>query len=301
MQAETEANDLRTTAQDKTKNERAPSQSLVYISTDRKVERFSDRPQRPSEPTINEWVRDVKGHIASRSLSDREQSNFILNHLGGKARREIDGRGADILDEPESILKVLIRVFGEGESLARLQQRFFSYKQREGDDLLTCSLELIDLYDKIIQGDASFKACRNTNLKGRLAEATRDEGLRRELRRLNIEKSSINFFEMRDQALEWYGKSTKSPTSHPRMGIAEEVVSEVPLADIVQKQSEQIKAQQKQIEELIKVFQGHQVAPQRRQNSITPQRQNEPFRCYQCNQVGHMKRDCRQRSRPGLN
>ncbi len=48
-------------------------------------------------------------------------------------------------------------------------------------------------------------------MKGRLAEAVRDQGLARELHRLNIEAPGLTFFELRDRAVEWIGRRPGQP------------------------------------------------------------------------------------------
>ena len=108
-------------------------------------------------------------------------------------------------------------MFGNGDSLPQLQQRFFTYQQAN-EDLLTCSLTLVALYDRIGDQDASFKACRDSALKGRLAEAVNDEGLRRELRRSNMECPELSFFDARDRPMEWLGTAERS---RPKQGIRE--------------------------------------------------------------------------------
>lgn len=268
--------------------ENPPMMKRMYISHDRRLERFKDKPQKPGESSVTEWVADVKGQIASRNLPPEDQPAFILDHLAGKARREIVGRGKDAMKSAEAIFQVLLKVFGEGESLALLQQRFFSYKQREDEDLLTCSLELVDLYDRITDLDPSFKACREGNLKGRLAESTRDEGLRRELRRLNLEKPDLTFFEARDQALEWYGKGTKG---RPRGAVSEEVTTEGTLTELLKEQSKQIMAQQEQIKQLLEAVSKLETRP--------PKKYSGPRRCFNCGSPDHLKRDCPEETKRG--
>ena len=55
-----------------------------------------------------------------------------------------------------------------------------------------------------VPGDPSFNVNRDKMLKDRLAEAVRDESLRRELHRLNVEASELGFF-LLDRALRWLG------------------------------------------------------------------------------------------------
>ena len=182
---------------DSSGEQRAIAQPL-YLATSRKLERFRDRPEKATDLTIEEWMADIKGHLTSRQLKEADQAPFVVDHLVGKARQEVLGRGTAVSMNARTIFEVLTKVFGDGNSLPQLQQRFFAYQQRN-EDLLTCSLNLVALYDRIGDHDASFRAGRNTALKGRLAEAVRDEGLQRELRRLNMECPQLSYFEVRDR------------------------------------------------------------------------------------------------------
>ena len=76
--------------------------------------------------------------------------------------------------------------------MPQLLQRFFSYTQKSTEDLVTCSLNLLELFDRIAEHDKTFKSDnKNVVLKERLAEAVLDEGLKRELRRLNTEIAGL--------------------------------------------------------------------------------------------------------------
>ena len=67
----------------------------------------------------------------------------LMEHLAGEARREIrgGGEGNEIKSNPDQIFAVLLRVFGDGDSLPQLQEQFFSYRQKEVEDLVSCSLK----------------------------------------------------------------------------------------------------------------------------------------------------------------
>ena len=67
------------------------------------------------------------------------------------------------------------------------------------------SLKLVEMYDRICRIDPTYVPCRVGTLKGRLAEAARDEGLRRELRRLTMESGHLSYFDMRDRSIGWLG------------------------------------------------------------------------------------------------
>ena len=127
---------------------------------------------------------------------------YLVEHLAGEARREVLGRGNEVKVDPDAIYEVLIRVFGDGDNLAPLQQRFFAYKQSDKEDLISCSLRLVDLYDRMTKCDSSLTLRRETQLKSRLAEAVRDESISMELRRLNVDHPEYSFFKARDHMIE---------------------------------------------------------------------------------------------------
>lgn len=189
---------------EKSQNDRQTAQSEtarpIILTSSRKLERFRDRPDKgSSDMTADEWICEIKSHLATCKLPVDEQAAFIIEHLTGKARREIIGRGSMVARDPEKIFSVLISVFGDGASLPTLQERFFSYHQGDTEDIVSLSLEFVDLYDRIARLDPTFLPSRESTLKGRLASAVRDENLRRELRRLNDESPELSFFELRDR------------------------------------------------------------------------------------------------------
>lgn len=189
-----------------TENDRRP---LVVMSS-RRLERFRDKPTKSSDQlSIQEWIIDARAQAASRQLSAEQFGAFLLDHLSGKARQEILGRGEEVKKKPEEIIKILTHVFGDGHTLPVLQQKLYACQQGS-EDLVTYSLNMVELYDRIVQLDESFKACRESTLKARFAEGVSDEGLRRELRRLNVEASSLTFFELRDRGKHWIGSATSA-------------------------------------------------------------------------------------------
>ena len=160
------------------KNESVKGEGVVYVAQSRKLERFRGRPVKTTDPTVKEWIEDAKASSDSKGLTKEQTSLYLIEHLAGDARREILGRGDEIKSNPEQIYAVLLRVFGDGDSLPQLQQQFFSYRQREGEDLVSLSLHLVQLFDRIVQLDSSFKPGRDSQLKNRLAEAVRDDNTR---------------------------------------------------------------------------------------------------------------------------
>jgi FAD/FMN-containing dehydrogenase len=255
------------------------SKPLIVLSS-RRIERFRDKPEKTTDPTIQEWVADVRNQAAAKKLEPVEYAAFIRDHLGGKARQEIAGRGSSLESKPEETLSVLLQVFGDGYSLPMLQQQFYAYKQEE-EDILTCSLKLVELYDRIVTLDASFQPCREAAMKGRFAEAVLDEGLRRELRRLNEEAPTLTFFAMRDRAIKWLGSASAKKVKVINQEAA--VAPPHPLEAIVKRQEDLIAQQQTQIDALMR---STTAAPARGYRSY------EPRKCWTCGSTDHLRSQC---------
>lgn len=176
---------------------------LVYLAQSRKLERFRGK---PTELTFEEWVEDAKAISAVTHLKASDKATFIIDHLTGRACREILCRGEELKEDPQQIFQVLLRVSSDGDSLLCLQQQFFTYKLSEGEDIVAFSLELVRIYDRIVQLDPSSKSSRETQLKSRLAEGVCDDNLRTELRRLNSEHPDLSYFEAQDHVMKLEGR-----------------------------------------------------------------------------------------------
>ncbi|XP_072173961.1 uncharacterized protein [Diadema setosum] len=247
----------------------------IFLTQGRRLEVFKGKPVKPGDPTVQDWIIDMKSQLAVRNLGTSEQAAFVRDHLGGNARREILGRGDAVAEDVKEIFATLEKVFGSGDSLPVQLQKFFSYQQAPAEGLLECSLQLVTLYDRICFLDGSYKGSKTETLKGRLAETVCDEGLRRELRRLNTESPDLDFFELRDRALNWFGLSRKPKAATLQETSTSEKAS---ILDILKRQGDLLEKQQRQIE------------------ALTAERSSRPrITCYYCGKTGHIQRQCKKR------
>lgn len=90
---------------------------VVYVAQSRKLERFRGKPAKPADLSVVEWIEDAKATCDSKGLKNEQAALYLVEHLAGEARREILGRGDEIKGNPEQIFAVLLRVFGDGDSL----------------------------------------------------------------------------------------------------------------------------------------------------------------------------------------
>ena len=252
----------------------------LYISSGRKLERFGGRPEKAGDPSAEDWIEDAQLVMASKSFREDEQAAFLMEHLFGKARREILGRGDDVRTCPKKIFQVLSKVFGDTSNLAQLQQRFYGYRQAEGEDIVSLSLELVKLFDRMIVLDPTLKHTREAKLEDRLAEAVKEEAVQVELRRLASDKPHLSFFDTRDHLIKIMGKDRPKGK---REAVVRETTVEGSLNSTIRKQEEQIAAQQTQIQTLLTYLQTAQRKPRPK---------NGAGRCWNCNESGHFKREC---------
>ena len=189
--------------------------------------------------------------------------------------------------DAKEILKTLAKVFGDSCTLPQLQQHLYGYKQGDGEDLAACSLEIVRLFDRITEMDPSFVQSRKAQLNSRIAEAVSNDGMRMELRRLASDHPDLSFFDTRDHVLELMGRREKIKA---RRDVTMQEVNAAGngMQDALKQQAEQIAAPQKQIQSLLTlVSKPVQSAAQR-----CPFINNGPRRCWNCNQLGHLKWDC---------
>ena len=258
------------------------TEAPIFITPARRIDKFRGQITAPGDTAaVYEWVPDARGLLLARQIPLRGQAAVVVENLAGKARQEIIGRGDEVMGDPEQIFQILLRVFGDGDTLSQLQQRFFSYRQGANEDLVSCSLNLLQLVARMCQWDPSFNDNRDKMPKDRLAEAVRDESLRRELRRLNVEAPELGFFLLRDRALQWLGGSTSSSTRQKIDATQQEIhVGDTDLMALVDKQGETIKQLQAELRDM------------KLSTSSAPVSSAPPRLCWTCNSPQHFQRNC---------
>ena len=112
-----------------------------------------------SSPTSTEEGRSIPPQMLYLSTGRKMQI------FGGrpKKHKEILERGQEVQKRPHLICEVLTRVFGESSSQPQLQQKFFGNKQSEGEDIVSVSPKLVNLFDWIILLNTSLNQPEKVN------------------------------------------------------------------------------------------------------------------------------------------
>ncbi|MCG8049520.1 MAG: zinc finger domain-containing protein [Candidatus Thiodiazotropha endolucinida] len=302
----------------------------VYISKDRKLQKFSGRPVKETDPSVEEWIEDVSYHI-NNITSPEAKIEFLYDHLQGQARDEIRTRPERERDSPAKILKILQDLFQDADSIAQIQQQFFQRDQKSGETLQQYSLVLLKLVDRMSKKGKKVIGDQELMLKERFIDGILDKQLRREMRRFALEHPDCSFQEFRTVVFKWVQdqKPCVSDVQHNLEQVeleqsAQKLDQPPELLKMLTAQQELLEAQQKQINLLTDLVQKSQVnnssfrgrgAQSRGQFSNSRggfrgnipgfrgqgyrgrgtgsgRQQNNKFLCFNCKGEGHYARDC---------
>lgn len=256
--------------------------------------------------------------LGYRQFEDTEKAMYIYDHLGGEARQEIKYRSQIERQDPKCIMEILREVYGQPQSLTRLQKGFFDRRQREGESIREYSHALMAIIDDINHCDVKQTWCSDFALRDQFAENVRDLALRRELKKVIWQNLRISFFDLRREALWWEdgdggGGQNRRLVSSCEMGgevvesntVAAAVRPEPDpvLVEILQTLKQQkalvestLKQQQSQIADLAQKVSGLAgVGVTRTGGRMEPPRfdaEGQPI-CFKCRLAGHIARQCR--------
>lgn len=179
------------------KKARELNERPMFVGKDKRIKSFS------TKDDVSEWVESVAHYVNQRFRSDDDKKEFILDHIEREPKLELrlhlDLSGADA----DQILQMLNTIFSSKATLIQVQQQFFARNQSSSESLEDFSYQLMDLALQLKKLKPSVFQNMEDMLKEKFAEGVRDKALKRELRRLNKESSTLKFYELRDRARAW--------------------------------------------------------------------------------------------------
>ena len=169
---------------------------VVRSKPDSKVPKFNENMD------VEDWIDSIRSHLTNLS-SNREQVDFVMNHLDSKPYREVRLRIERKKASFDQIFDVLIDVFGIHQTQLELQEEFFMRKQQTGENIDDYAYTLMDLVITMENKHHMNQADADAMLKSHFANGVSNINLRHELCRLNRDRDSFSFTDLRQRAHIW--------------------------------------------------------------------------------------------------
>lgn len=277
---------------------------VMYLSREKKGKPFSG-----GSPTVfYEWLDELNAILSYRPYSGADKAAYIYEQLSGEAKQEIRYRSLAERKDPDRILEILKDIYGRPQSLTKLQRQFFDRRQKEGESVREFSHALMAIMEEIKQCPVNAAWSSDSALRDQFAENVFDPSLRRELKRLIRQDSTISFFALRKEALLW---AEDGDTSGKRVvnscGVEADSVTETNAVAAVRTPSPDpslseildiLRKQQAQLDDvtqkLAQVQTSNRLGVSRRQQQPRFDSSGRPI-CFKCQGVGHIARNCQPR------
>ena len=127
------------------------------------VQRERHHPSFSGGPTVDDWIRQTNEYLQENDVQDKPK--FILQHLVGLARMEIQNRPWHEVTEAEDIFQILRELFRESRDLPSLQMELYQRKQRPKESLLEYSVALVECASAVERQPGGKLSDRNGILK----------------------------------------------------------------------------------------------------------------------------------------
>lgn len=271
------------------------TEAVIYVQQDKKMPLFSGKVDSNDALTLDEWIEKMRDFARTRGRSEKECAQIVFDHLEGAARTEIKYLPAAQRERVECIFDVLKDVYGCMHSRITLQRKFFNRKQLEGESLLDYSHALMELMDQVVKTDAHVAT---KDLRDQFCEGVRDQALRIRLRDLVNANPTWTIRDARGEATKWVAQY-ENPASKFKCNNSS-VLNEMSASceSAVSRPSEfgellsLLKAQQAQLDLVMKALAPSNAPPQRTRNFRPRKTPDGKPICFRCEQSGHIARNC---------
>ena len=170
------------------------------------VQRERHHPSFSGGPTVDDWIRQTNEYLQENDVQDKPK--FILQHLVGLARMEIQNRPWHEVTEAEDIFQILRELFRESRDLPSLQMELYQRKQRPKESLLEYSVALVECASAVERQPVGKLSDRNGILKRLFAKGILDSQMSREASRRLIDHPEESFYEMRAKLLTFHHETS---------------------------------------------------------------------------------------------
>lgn len=251
-----------------------------------------------SNVDVKDWVEDAKGVISG--LDTREQLTFLMRHLEGTARKEVKLAPKSHTSEPQKVFDLLEEAFGETRSSARIKRLLYERTQGEKETIREFTRALLEIADKLNDSES----VKNCMLKEVLVENAYDRSVRRELKRMTLDKDDLDFTDLRAFAIKLVDSEldAKKPVVRAHEVEAADVCARD--ATVLEPLQEITKTMKLMMDTQLQILQAVTSANVSNPSSVSnssnvsnlttpkPRIPLSEIQCYGCHQYGHYRSDC---------
>ena len=249
-----------------------PSPAPEGPSSVHHVEQMSLAPPPPVLPRfhdglVDDFITEAKRVVAIYKFNPPAAAEFVIRHLDGPAKTEVQLRNPQT---PEEVFNVLEEVFGDHRDLQSLLHSFHGRRQGIGEGILGYSHAVQVLAARVKKIDPS--ALSDAMLRDKFVNGLHPPSLRKDIKKFVRDNASCDLIAARTEAMRWMREDDDA-------SFYQEAVRAAP--NEVETLRKQLAAVTKELNEM----KAKQREP-RRNNRIV---------CFFCQKPGHLKRDCKRR------
>lgn len=280
----------------------------VHIPTQRKCPKFTGKLS-VDLITVEKWVEEARRCLEVRRLPLAEQVLFVMDHVEGGAKSELDFHPLDTRNTPENIFKLLLENFSCSQSYVTAQLQLYQRSQKEGESIRDYSYALKSLMDIVIRKTPGGVPNSDRLLRDQFLENVLDETLRRELKKQVASTPEMSFVSLRSVAIKWGEEVRTAGKARPRAYSCDTYMHAVEregevnavgvkTRDDMSELRDCFRKQQAQLDAILKhIGMSSQTSPQpiEQPSSSRPYPYTSDGKpvCLRCNKEGHIARFCR--------
>ena len=139
--------------------------------------KLSGRPTKDKDPKISDWLEDAREHLVTIP-DEKSRIDFLMQILISPAKDEIRLRSLLERYTADKIVYLIHSIYDGADSVSQLQELFFQRNQKDDETLQVYSLNLMKMFDQIINRDNTVLGDKDKVLKDRFIEGIKEPHLR---------------------------------------------------------------------------------------------------------------------------
>ena len=130
----------------------ANQKQIVVFPRDKEIKNFTGKKTEGDQP-VEDFIEELKTTFEAREMTPAEKVDFIMSHLEGPAKEEVQMYSQKERSDPNFLLEVIRQAFGEKRSSSQLLKLFYERKQKENETLRGYSYSLNELLKRVTKAD----------------------------------------------------------------------------------------------------------------------------------------------------